>query len=532
MSAAPDRIMTADDAAALVPDDAVVAITGSGGGILEADVVFAAIERRFLATGSPRGLTIVHGLGIGDGETTGLSRFAHEGMTKRVIGGHWSWSRPMQRLAASGDIEAYSFPAGVIATLLRESGAGRPGLFTTVGLGSFADPRDAGGRLNAAATEDLVKVVEIEGKEYLHYLPLRVDVGILRGSTADPGGHVSWAQEASLLDSQAVAIAAKGNGGLVIAQVKEVVGIGVQDPRLISVPGPLIDVLVEAPEQWQTYAAEHDPMFNSSASAAGPMRPAGGEAEDDLRTIVARRAASEVPSRGVINVGFGMSAGVVNVLATQGRLSEVQLIIEQGAVGGHPENGDLFGLSRLPDALMSSLIQFDFFASGIIDVAVLGMAELDRHGNVNVSRIGDRTVGPGGFLDIVHGASRVVFCGSFTARGLTVGATGDALQIVSEGSVHKLVDQVSHVTYDAAAARARGQSAIYVTERAVFELREDGIELVEVAPGIDVERDVLAQMDFTPIVRDVRLMPASAFSRSIVPVPLASHDEAPAVVGS
>lgn len=514
-----DKRLSADEAAALVPDGAVVAICGSGGGILEADEIYAAIERRFLATGSPHGLTLVHGLGIGDGVTTGVTRFAHEGMTRRVIGGHWSWSPAMQRLARERSIEAYSLPAGVIATLLRESGAGRPGLFTKVGLGSFVDPRVAGGRLNDVGRDELVEVVEVDGEEYLRYLPLRVDVGIVRGSAADLGGNISWADEASCLDTQAIAIAARGNGGVVLAQAKSVVEIGTLDPRLVSVPGPMVDHVVAAPGQWQTFAAEHDPSFNSSAAVVGPVLPPP-TAVDEVRAIVARRAADEVPAGAVINVGYGMSAGVVDVLAESGRLDDVQIIIEQGAVGGYPESGDLFGLSRAPQALVPSLVQFDFFASGVIDTAVLGMAEVDRDGNVNVSMVGDRSVGPGGFIDIVHGARTVVFCGSFTARGLEVASTGDGLDILSEGSVPKFVDRVSQVTYDARAARARGQRAVYVTERAVFELVEDGIALVEVAPGVDVERDVLARMAFTPRVGVVAPMPIHAFGRPVHPGPL------------
>lgn len=514
-----DKVVDADTAAALVPDGATIAICGSGGGILEADEIYAAIERRFLATGSPRDLTLIHGLGIGDGQTTGVTRFAHEGMTRRVIGGHWSWSPAMQRLALERRIEAYSLPAGVIATLLRESGAGRPGLFTKVGIGSFVDPRLGGGRLNDVGTDELVEVVEVDGEEFLRYRPLRVDVGVVRGSAADPAGNLSWAEEAACLDSQAIAIAARGNGGVVLAQAKEIVDPGTLDPRLISIPGPMVDRVVACPGQWQTFAAEHEAAFNSSALEVGPVI-APVTAVDELRSIVARRAADEVADGSVINLGYGMSAGVVDVLAEAGRLDDVQIVIEQGAVGGYPESGDLFGLSRAPQALVSSLLQFDFFATGVIDTAVLGMAQVDRHGNVNVSLVGDRSVGPGGFIDIVHGARTVVFCGSFTARGLRVRATGDGLSVVSEGATAKFVDEVAQVTFDAAAARARGQRAIYVTERAVFELGDDALVLIEVAPGIDLETEVLAQMDFAPVIGALAPMPAHAFGAPVTPDPL------------
>lgn len=504
------RFVTADDAAAAVRDGAVIAVTGSGGGILEADDVFAAIERRFLATDHPRDLTVVHGLGIGDGNTTGLTRFAHAGLVRRVIGGHWSWSPAMQELALRNGIEAYALPAGVIAALLRESGARRPGLFTKVGLGTFVDPRREGGRLNARAEEPLVELVEIDGEEYLRYKPLRVDVGIVRGSSVDPSGNVSCAEEPAVLDSQAVAAAARGAGGVVIAQVKHRADAGEQDPRLISVPAPLVDLVVLSPGQWQTYAGEHEPAYNRPAATRNGFEAAAAP-QAGARGVIARRAALELRAGDVVNVGYGMSAGVVDVLRHEDRLHEVQLVIEQGAVGGWPETGVLFGLSRYPAALLPSLTQFDFFATGMIDVAVLGMGEIDADGNVNVSKLGPAAVGPGGFIDIVHGARSVVFCGTFTTRGLDVTAEGGELGILREGSVRKLVDRVAQVTFDAATAVGRGQRATYVTERAVFELRPEGLTLTEIAPGIDLERDVLAHMDFTPNIDGPARMPAAVF---------------------
>lgn len=511
VASAGPAIMSAAEAAATVPDGATLAMTGSGGGILEADDVLAAIEQRFLATGHPRDLTVIHGLGIGDGQKTGLNRLAHEGLVRRVVGGHWSWSPGMQALAASGAIEAYSLPTGIIAALLRESGARRPGVFSQVGLGTFVDPRRQGGRLNDVSHDDLVTLTEIDGVEYLHYRPVHVDIGLVRGSSMDELGNVSCAEEAASLDSQAVAAAARGCGGRIIAQVKRRVAVGGQDPRTVSVPGPLVDIGVLSPGQWQTYAGEFDAAF-SQAAPAGRPRPAPRPTVPGPRDVVARRAALEVPSGCVLNVGFGMSAGVVDILAGEHRLDDVHLVIEQGAVGGVPETGELFGLSRYPAALVSSLAQFDFFATGMLDIAVLGMAEADRYGNVNVSKVGPSVVGPGGFIDIAHAASTVVFCGTFTARGLRADVTPGALRIAAEGRVRKFVHEVSQVTFDAATARRRGQRALYVTERAVFELRDEGPVLIEIAPGIDLNRDVLDQMDFQPVLDpSPRRMPPEVF---------------------
>ncbi len=501
------QFLNADTAARMIPDRAMLALTGAGGGILEADHVFAAVERSFLAEGHPRDLTIVHGLSVGDGPTTGLSRFAHEGLVKRAIGGHWSWSQPMQKLAAAGVIEAYSFPAGVIAALLRESGTGRPGLITKVGLDTFVDPRVAGGKINTAAVEDLVGLIEIDGEAFLHYRPVRVDVGIIRGWSADRTGNVSADHEASSLDAQAVAIAARGAGGTVLAQVKQVVEDGELDPRLMLVPSPLVDVVVEHPEQRQSQAAALDPAFYSAGRDVHPQpHPVEG-----ARGVIARRAAREVAPGTVLNVGYGMSAGTVDVLLEQGRLDEITLCIEQGPFGGLPETGALFGLSRHPQAVFSSTLQFEFFAAGMIDLAVLGMGEVDAAGNVNVSKLGATTVGPGGFIDIVSGARRVVFCGTLTGKGLQVEVGDGQLRVVREGRLRKFVDAVGHITFAGAAARRAGQPALYVTERAVFELDRRGITLVEVAPGLDVERDVLAHMDFRPRIGTVRPMPADVF---------------------
>ncbi|MCQ4080882.1 hypothetical protein NGB36_09785 [Streptomyces sp. RB6PN25] len=522
-------VLDADAAAARIPDGAVVAVTGSGGGILESDAVFQAVERRFLRSGHPRGITLVHALGLGDNAERGINRFAHEGLVRRVIGGHWTWSRPMQELARENRMEAYSLPAGVISALLRESGARRPGLLTRVGIGTFVDPRNSGGKLNDAATEEIVELVEFDGMEYLRYRPLRVDVGIVRGTIADERGNVSLEDEASLLDVQAVAIAARGNGGRVIVQVKRLGAQGSLDPRLVHLPSPMVDVVVPHPGQWQTYAAEYDPALSGRFRPA-PARsdgallapPDGGGTVLDARAMVARRAALEVVPGSVVNVGFGMSAGVVDVLAQHDRLDDVDLCIEQGATGGTPESGPLFGLSRAPFAVVPSTTQFDFFAAGILDLTALGMAEVDQFGNVNVSRVGGVVVGPGGFINIVSGARKVVFCGTFTARGLQAKAAGGRLLVKQEGSLRKFVGKVDEVTFSARTAREEGQQVLYVTERAVFELGENGPVLTEVAEGLDVERDVLAHMDFAPEIGALRPMPPAVFSNG--PLWPAMHD--------
>lgn len=500
-----------DEAAGLIPDGATVALTGSGGGILEPDAILAAIERRFLASDHPRDLTVIHALGIGDGETTGLTHLAHEGLVRRVIGGHWSWSPKMQKLASSEAIEAYALPAGVIGGLLRESGARRPGLTTRVGLGSFVDPRVEGGRLNSRSREPLCEVVEIDGEEYLRYFPIKVDVAIVRGSVADERGGVGFEFEPALLDSDAVALSAKAFDGIILCQVREVAKAPLA-PFSVHLPSTLVDYVVVDPDQRQTYAHRDDPELYSARPVSVRVSGTAPLAAVDPKSIIARRAALELKPGALINVGFGMSSLVVDVLAGEGVLDDVTLVIEQGAVGGQPVSGQLFGVSRYPHAILPSTRQFDFFASRALATCFLGMAEVDRQGDVNVSKIGAKAVGPGGFIDIVHGSQEAVFCGPLTAKGLHVSVRDGLLVIEREGTINKFTAFVNQVTFSAAQALKEGRTALYVTERAVFRLTPEGVELIEVAPGIDIERDVLARMDFQPIIKDVALMPERIFS--------------------
>jgi len=495
-----DKTISADLAVTDIADGAAVAITGSGGGLLEADRVFQAIERRFLETGHPRHLTLVHALGIGDAKGRGVARFAHEGMVRRVIGGHWSWAPEMQALARAEKIEAYTLPAGVISTLFREIGAGRPGVITHVGLGTFADPRHGGGKVNASATDDLVEVVSFDGRDYLRYKPFTVDVGIVCGSVADPRGNISARHEPGDMDAYAVALAAHNSGGQVIAQVRERADGPFVPARDVTIPGVLVDRVVVTPDQHQSYAGAHDPAMSGeiarSAEAGQVEQPTG------LRRIIAARAARELRPGASVNYGYGIPGGISALIADRPDLG-LWTTVEQGSHNGEIIDGPLFGATRHAQAIVSSVDQFDFYSGGGIDIAFLGMGEMDAEGNVNVSQLGDSVVGPGGFVEITQNAKKVVFCGAFEAKGLKVACDAGRLVIQSPGGVPKLVEQVRHITFSGRQARATGQEVVYVTERAVFRLTEDGIALVEVADGIDVEQDVLARMGFRPAVADV-----------------------------
>ncbi|MEX3957689.1 acyl CoA:acetate/3-ketoacid CoA transferase [Trinickia sp. EG282A] len=499
-----NKWMSAEAAAASIPDGATIAITGSGGGLLEPDAVLAAIEARFLQTGHPCNLTVVHALGVGDGQGSGLGRFAHAGMVKRVIGGHWVWSSAMQALAESGQIEGYSFPGGVIATLFREIGAGRPGVITRVGLRTFVDPRLGGGKLNAVTTEDLVELIEIGGDEYLRFKPIKIDFSIVMASSADDRGNLSTRREPADLDIYAVALAAHNSGGKVIAQVKGK-SAGHVPARLVRVPGVMVDVTVETPAQRQCAISDYDATLSgeSLGETADPDMPEG------MRLIVAERAAQELGTNQSVNFGFGFPGAIPAVLAQQGRGSEYWGSVEQGIHRGAMLDGPMFGTARNADAIVPSVDQFDFYSGGGIDITFLGMGEFDQEGNVNVSKLGSTVVGPGGFMDIAQGARKIVFCGAFEAKGLRVRRkSDDTLEIVSPGSVPKAVKTVRHVTFSGLQARLDGKEVFYVTERAVFKLDPLGVRLIEVAKGIDLQKDVLARMEFAPLV-DEHLLEAS-----------------------
>lgn len=503
-----------------IKDGATVAVSGAGGGLLEPEAVLEAFERAFLEGGVPRDLTLVHTLGMGNRVDKGINRFAHKGMVRKVIGGHWIWSPAMLEMAQNNEIEAYCLPSGALTHLLREIGAGRPGLFTHVGLGTFVDPRQQGGRCNAAATDTLVELAQVDGRDVLRYRPFPVDVAVLRGTFADELGNISAVEEPADLDSFAVALAAKRSGGIVIAQVREVVARGALRPREVSVPGNLVDYVLVCPQQAQTYHGDYD--LRLAGLGQPGEAPVTTPTTDPVRRAVALRAAEELIDGATVNFGFGMSSGVAEVIAQRGHTGRYWFTIEQGIHGGQLLTGDMFGIASQPAAILPAADQFDLYSGGGLDQTFLGMAEMDAHGNVNVSHFGGQVSGPGGFIDISQGARKVVFCGAFDAKGTRLSIAEGQLKISQHGAVRKLVNQVSGITFSGPEAVRRQQEVVYVTERAVFKLTPDGVELVEVAPGIDLQRDVLDHMDFRPIVRDPKRMNPAYFA--------AVGDEAPATL--
>ena len=504
-----NKIVTAAEAVAIIRDGDTLANSGFVGTGAPEDLL-AALEQRFLETGSPRDLTVVFAAGQGDSKERGLNRLGHDGLLKRVIGGHWGLIPKVARLAIANRIEAYKLPQGVISHLYREIAGHRAGVVTKVGLRTFVDPRLDGGKINAATSEELVRLLEIDGEEWLHYKTFPIHVAFVRGTTADAAGNVTMEKEALTLDNLAMAMAAHNSGGVVIAQVERIAETGSLNPRHVHIPGVVVDcVVVARPEyHWQTYATAYEPGYSGEVKV--PLGSIAGLPLDE-RKIVARRACFELPMGGCVNLGIGMPDGVASVANEEGILQFVTLTTEPGVIGGLPAGGMDFGAGTNSEALIDQNDQFDFYDGGGLDVACLGLAECDAEGNVNVSRFGSRLAGAGGFINISQNARKIIFLGTFTADGLKECCRDGSLVIEQEGRCAKFVRRVAQVTFSGAYAAEKGQPVLYVTERCVFRRVADGIELIEVAPGIDIDRDILAHMEFRPIIRDPQPMDARIF---------------------
>jgi propionate CoA-transferase len=505
-----EKVVSAAEAIAILRDDDTLCCSGFGSNGVPVELILA-LEKRFLETGSPKNLTLMFGGGPGDGGTGGVNHLAHEGMLKRVIGGHYGLVPQIGKLALDSKIEAYNLPLGVISHMYRDIACGLPGTASKVGLGTFVDPRLEGGKIGSKTTQDIVEVIQLGGQELLYYKTLPISVAFIRATSADAEGNLTMERETLTQDALAIATATKNSGGLVIAQVERIAERGSLNPRRVKVPGILVDcVVVAQPENHpQNLNGLYNPAFSAEVrvplDAITPMPL-------DERKVIARRAAFELLPNAVVNLGIGMPEGVAAVANEEKILKYMTLTAEPGVIGGMPASGVNFGAATNPDAVIDMNQQFDFYDGGGLDLACLGLAECDPAGSINVSRFGPKLAGAGGFINITQNSRTVVFVGTFTAGGLKVAIEDGRLVILKEGRARKFVNKIEQVTFSGPYAASTGKNVLYVTERCVFALTSQGLELIEVAPGIDIERDILAQMDFKPIINNPQPMNARIFA--------------------
>ncbi len=504
------KVVTAEEAIQLIQDGDTIATGGFVGSGFPEEIAIK-IEEYFITHGRPRDLTVVYAAGQGDGSARGLNHLGHEGLLKRIIGGHWGLVPKLQKLALDNKVQAYNFPQGVISHMFRDIAAHKPVTITDVGIMTYVDPRYGGGKINESTTEDLIELMNIRGKDYLAYKTFPINVAIIRGTTSDTDGNITMEKEALTNENLSIAMAAKNSNGFVIAQVERIAEKGTLNARQVKIPGILVDcVVVSTPDHhWQTFGVQYNPSFSCETKVPVQSIP---PMEMSPRKIVVRRTSFELKGNRIVNLGIGMPEGVSSI-ANEEQISDLMtLTAEPGIIGGLPAGGLSFGAATNAEAVIDQPYQFDFYDGGGLDIAFLGLAEADKEGNVNVSKFGPKMAGCGGFINISQKAKKVAFIGTFTAGGLKISVHDGQLKIDQEGSFKKFKQQVEHVTFSGRYARSMQQPVLYITERCVIALTSQGMELIEIAPGVDLEKDILAHMEFEPIIKGTpRLMDKRIF---------------------
>jgi propionate CoA-transferase len=501
------RVVTFEEAVSYILDNDLVMIGGSGGGHAVPEALIVALEQRFLKEAHPGQITLLHPVGLGDNVSQGVGHLAHPGLVKRIVTGALVNSPAFQTLAAENKVEAYTLPQGALSELIREMASGRPGLLTQTGMHTFVDPRQQGGRQSECATEQLLELVHLAGKDWLFYKPYHVDVAFLRGTTADEDGNVTMENEAIYGEMLSMAQATRRSGGIIIVQVARLAQRGTLSAKNVKIPGMLVDLVVVDPAQRQTYKMDYSPAYSGEIkiplTQIKPLRL-------DIRKVIARRAAMELLPGAVCNLGSGVSTGIASIAVEEGILDQIVLTNEQGLIGGAPSSDS--GAAINFTSIVDQPYQFDFYDGGGLDLAFLSFAQVDADGSVNVSRFNGRIIGVGGFINISQHAKKVVFSGTFTAGDVDITWPAGKTLITKEGKFNKFISLIEQVSYNGQFARERGQEAIYITERAVFRRGELGLELIEIAPGIDLDRDILAHMDFMPSINpELKMMDPRLF---------------------
>ncbi len=508
------KVISTKEAADLVKDNDVLATSGFASlGVPEA--LLRSLEEKFLVEESPKNLTLMFAAGQGDGKSKGLNHLAHEGLVGKIIGGHFNLAPMLGELIRENKVYAYNLPQGIMCNLFRDIASKKTATISKVGLNTFVDPRVEGGKANSITKEnkeDIVEVIKILDEENLLYKCPSIDVAFIRGTYADEKGNISMNHEATFSEATCIAQAVKNCGGIVIVQVDKVVKAGTLDPRTIKIPGIYVSYIVEAKnkeEQAQVLG------YNDDLSLTGDIKVIAGSLEPlelNARKIIGRRAAMELAEGSIVNIGIGVPEAISNVANEEGIADSIVLTVEPGPIGGIPQGGKKFGSSVNPECIFDQPTQFDFYDGGGLDIAFLGLAQVDKHGNLNVSKFGTRVAGCGGFINITQNAKKVFFCGTLTAKGLEVKVENGELKILNEGSQKKFIDSVEQITFSGEYAMKIKQPVMYITERAVFELKEDGLHLIEIAPGIDIKKDILDLMEFAPVIdKDLKLMDKRIF---------------------
>jgi len=512
------KFLSTAEAVKLIPNSAKI---GTVGFMLTgaAEEIWLEIEKRWLETRSPKNISLFWASGVGDGgDVRGLNHICHEGLLAKTIGGHYGLIKKLIPMVVENKIQAYNLPQGVMCQMFRDMAAKKPGVLTHVGLGTFVDPDYEGGKLNKVTTEDIVQKMQVNGQDYLFYKAQPIDVAIIRGTEADENGNISARKEALTLEHLACAMAARNNGGLVIVQVEKLVKNGTIPPKDVKIPGIMVDVVAvvsDIKNHMQTSGTQYNEDF---ISAAAVFQQQATKLPLDDRKVIARRSALQLDKgKFVLNYGIGYPEAVAAVIREEGIQEFFTATVEPGVIGGAAMGGLNFGSCIGPEAIIDEPYQFDYYDGGGVDCTFLGMAQCDEEGNLNVSKFGPRIAGCGGFIDISQNAKEIVFCGSFTAGSLEEKVENGKLVIVQEGKVKKFIKKVEQVTFNGKFESRKNKKITLVTERAVLELRPEGPTLIEIAPGVDLQKDILDQMEFKPIIAEpLRVMDAKIFAEALM----------------